>query len=601
MSVRDLNLFLFLAIWVFLWYIPIPPRKFKPTSIWRIVSLLIGLLLFFIIQAFQTPLSLFVYSLIFSRLFVALVEWSLSMRPIRFEELSRGRRMSNRLPLKISLRSQGKTVGTLFIIFFVSAAAIVVYGQSQRVANAAYFNSFIRLGSGLPFNKTIPDDMVRLVTQELAISIARRHMSEFGSNTQVLDCHVTKSPEGRLVWVAAIGSTNVIAENYVKGFVVIDANDPTATPRILRSEFSVGEGLWWDRNIIFRNYMGNMANTYGVAYVTWDLNTSNLLYIVTRFNVGFDLVRRYETPIAYDDQGRIQYQPKNLSDSPEWMTQVYDEDWLENMINEMGSFRRGDGFDYWAGGFLWIIPPSRDRFQMIEDTRYVVDPETNDVVALVCVNPIGNQRTLAGVFKATREGIWFYDFKLSNYISGTTAEDLVEGRLPKPATGNYYATMPLLYQVEISAENHRLAWYVPIYWYEESGGKDETIYLAGFAVVDASDTNKIAVTINQEGLTSEQLVRKTRLDFINLFGVTEYLQLNATVLGKYEYVEEGTTHIVLHVDNTTYPWIEATPRDVTPMQWNELMATEPTENMTARIERHGDQWTIVYFDNQNLP
>jgi hypothetical protein len=426
-------------------------------------------------------------------------------------------------------------------------------------------------------------------------------MSEFGSNTQVLDCHVTKSPEGKLVWVAAIGSTNVIAENYVKGLVIIDATDPTAMPTIVRTEFTVGEGLWWDHNIPFRNYVEDMSKTYGVAYVTWDLTTNNSLYVVTRFNVGFDLVKGYEMPIAYDSQGRAQYEPKKMSDIPEWITQIYDEEWLENMINEMGSFRRGEDFDYWAGGFLWIIPPSRDRFQMTEDTRYVVDPETSDVVALVCVNPVGNQRTLAGVFKATREGVLFYDFKQSNYISGMTAEDLVEGRLPKPATGNYYATMPLLYQVEVPSGNYRLAWYVPIYWYEESGEEDETIYLAGFAIVDASDTNKIALTINQEGITSEQLVRETRLDFIESFGVTAYLELNATVLGKYEYVEEGTTHIVLHLDNTTYPWIEATPRDITALQWNELMATKPTQNVTARIDKRGERWMMTYFENQNPP
>jgi hypothetical protein len=476
-----------------------------------------------------------------------------------------------------------------------------VFSQTQRLANATYFNSFIRLGSGLPFNSTIPDDMVRLVTEELAISIARRHMSEFGSNTQVLNCHVTKSPEGKLVWVAAIGSTNVIAENYVKGFVIIDATDPAATPIIVRSEFDIGEGLWWDHNIPFRNYMMDMERTYGVSYVTWDLTTNNTLYVVTRFNIGFDLVKRYETPAAYDSQGNVQYEPKKASDIPEWMTQVYDEDWLENMINEMGGFRRGSGFDYWSGGFLWIIPPSRDRFQMTEDTRYIVAPETSDVVALVCVNPVGNQRTLSGVFKATREGVLFYDFSLSNYISGMTAEDLVEGRLPKPATGSYYAMMPLLYEVEISPGNNRLAWYVPIYWYEESGQEDETVYLSGFAIVDASDTNKIALTINAEGITSEQLVRKTRLDFIKLFGVTTYLELNASVLGKYEYVEEGTTHIVLHLDNATYPWVEATPKDVATLQWNELMATEPTQSVTARIEKRGDRWMMTYFDNINLP
>lgn len=589
-------------MWAVLWYIPIPPRKFKLTSGWRFASLMLGLLIFFVIQFSQTPLSIFVYLLIFTRLFVALIEWSVSIKPIKLEESSRYPSLGTRVPLRLSFKLQKKTIALLFIgIFLISAFAVIAFGQIQRVTNAAYFNGFIRSASGLPFNNTIPDNMVRLVTQELAVSIARRHMSEFGSNMQVLDCHVTKSLDGNLVWVAAIGSTNVIAENYVKGFVIIDATDPTATPQTVRSEFAIGEGLWWDHNIPFRNYMEDMSKTYGVSYVTWDLTTNNPLYVVTRFNVGFDFVRRYETPIAYDSQGQVRYLPATASDIPEWMTQVYDEDWLENMINEMGGFRRGSGFDYWAGGFLWIIPPSRDRFEMTEDTRYIVDPGTGDVVALVCVNPVGNTRTLAGVFKATREGILFYDFKLSNYISGMTAEDLVEGRLPKPATGSYYAMMPLLYTVETSSGNYRLAWYVPIYWYEESGETDETVYMAGFAIVDASDTNKIALTINQEGITSEQLVQKTRLDFIKLFGVTAYLELNASVVGKYEYVEEGTTHIVLHLDNATYPWVEATPKDLTTIQWNELMATEPTHDITARIEKRGDKWIMTYFENTYLP
>ncbi len=561
-----------------------------------------GLLIFFVIQSFQTPLSIFVYLLILTRLFVAIIEWVLSLKPIKMDEARQYSSIGSRFSVKFSFKLHRKMAVLLLIgIFLLSTGALVVYDQAQRVTNASYFSSFIQQASGLPFESTIPDGMVRLVTRELAISIARRHMSEFGSNTQVLDCHVTKSPDGSLVWVAAIGSTNVIAENYIKGFVIVDATDPTATPTILRTEFAIGEGLWWDRNIPFRNYMNDMAKIYGVSYVTWDLTTDNLVYLVTRYNVGFDLVRRYETPLAYDFQGNLQYDPSAIKAIPEWVTQVYDEDWLENMINEMGGFRRKGDFDYWAGGFLWLIPPSRDRFEMTEDTRYIVDTETSDVVALVCVNPVGNRRTLSGVFKATRENILFYDFLQSNYISGMTAEDLVEGRLPKPATGNYYAMMPLLYTVEISADNYRLAWYVPIYWYELSGEVDETVYLAGFAIVDASDTNKIALTINAESMTSEQLVRKTRLDFIKLFGITTYFELSTTVLGKYDYVEDGTTHMVLRLNSATYPWVEATPKDLTTTQWNELLVTTPANSVTVRIEKRGDKWIMTFFENNNLP
>jgi len=237
---------------------------------------------------------------------------------------------------------------------------------------------------------------------------------------------------------------------------------------------------------------------------------------------------------------------------------------------------------------------------MTEYTRYVIDPETYNMVALVCVNPFGNQRTLAGVFKATRDGIFFYNYRLFNYISGMTAEDIVEGKLPKPAAGIYYAEMPLLYPINIS-NNYRLAWYVPIYWREGTGEPDETIYLAGFAIVDALETSKVTINMMEEGLKSEQLVHKTRQDFIKLFGAITYVELNEIVHDKYEYVEDGTTHTVLHLYNETYQWVEATPKDLQPVQWNELMATKGGDNVTMHIEKRGEKWIIIEFDNLNIP
>jgi hypothetical protein len=599
-----LNLILFFIIWAIIWYIPIPPTKFKLLSIRRLSIFGVGLFLFAINALALTPFSSFVYFLIFSRAFVALAEYFIPSAPIAFEQYEVEGRSGKFFKVNIKLKQKKALIALLSIaIFVVSLFGMVAFGEIQRVANANYFNGLVQEGSGLPFNSTIPDNMVRLVTEELATSIARRHMSEFGSNTQILDCHVTKSPEGRLVWIATIGSTNIIAENYVKGFVIVDANEPTATPEIVHTEFNVGEGLWWDRNIPFRNYLEDMTKTYGVSYMTYDLDSNNPVYVVTRSILGFDLVKRYETPLSYDSQGTAVNAPTSLAEIPDWMTQIYDEDWLEAQIDEMGSFRRENTFDYFAGGFLWFVAPSRDRFQMTEDTRYIVDPESGDVVALVCVNPMENQRTLSGVFKATREGIIFYDFKLSNYISGMTAEDLVEGRLPKPATGNYYAIMPLLYSIETSPGNYRLAWYVPIYWYEDSLDTDETIYLAGFAIVDAQDTNKISSIMNGEGITSEEMIRQTRLDFINLFGdnTTSVLELNATVLDKYEYVQDGSTHIVLHTNNNSYQWIEATSVDLSAQEWNQLLSTQPNQEIIARIEERDSRYMITYFALKNQP
>jgi len=595
-----LNLLIFLVIWAIIWFIPIPPKKFNITSKRRWLLFAAGLVLFGLNVLALTPLSLFVYFLIFSRAIAVLVEYFIlpniqSLGAYKPETI-----FENVPEISKSLRRRKGTYGFLLaLILIISFLGFTAYGEIQRVTNANYFSEFITQKSGLPFESTPPDNMVRLVTKELAYSIARRHMSEFGSNTQVLDCHVTKSPDDSLVWVATVGSTNVIAENYIKGFILIDATEPTATPKIVQTEFNIGAGLWWDRDIAFRNYINDMTNVYGVAYPTWNLDSNNLVYVQTRYDLGFDLIKRYETPLTYDSQGEIQNEPSDIGSIPSWITQIYDEEWLENMINEMGSFKRGSGFDYFAGGFLWFLAPSRDRFQMTEDTRYIVDPQTSNIVALVCVNPVENQRSLSGVFKATREGVNFYDFKLSNYISGMTAEDLVEGRLPKPATGNYYAVMPLLYSVETTPNEHNLAWYVPIYWNEGTGEEDETIYLTGFAIVDAQDTNKIALTINQQGISSEQLVKQTRLEYINFFGsnITDNIELDATVMNRYEYVQDGSTHIVLRVDSAMYPWLEATPKDLPSSQWNQLISTQTGQTVHVEIQKSYDKWIIVSFSN----
>jgi len=600
-----MNLSVFFVLWTVVFLAPIPPTRSHVRFLPRLVTFLLGMLAFLVMTAALTPLSVFVFWLIYLRLFLAFLEYAFQIRKREGsdekEELyTRGFR---RRRLRISTRVGAKVVAVLFILFLFSALVGAAFTQAQRVSNAYYFTNFIQLKTGLPFSSPVTDAQVRLVTQELAVSVARRHMSEFGSNVQVLDSHITKTLDGRLVWVAVIGSTNVFAENYVKGFILIDAADPVAVPQIVDQEFLVSDGLWWDRNIIFRSYLSDNTYSYGVSYPSWSPVTSDLVYIVARYEVGFDLIRRYAGLIVYDSKGNVVDSFSTLQSVPSWVTQVYDEDWMERMINEWGTFRRDASFDYWAGGFLWIIPPSRDRVQMSEDTRYIVDLDSGDIVAMVMVHPTASERTLAGVFKATREGIFFYDYSQERYISGITAEDIIEGKLPKPATGLYYAEMPLLYPVEVSEITHasRLAWYVPIYWREGTGAADETIYLAGFAIIDALDINAVSINIAGGGVSSEQLVRSTRLDFLELFGAITYVELDTTVVDKQEYVREGVTHVVLRVANSTYPWIEATPDDIASQQWYELLSTKTGDNITANIERRGETWTIVSFDNKNIP
>lgn len=101
-------------------------------------------------------------------------------------------------------------------------------------------------------------------------------------------------------------------------------------------------------------------------------------------------------------------------------------------------------------------------------------------------------------------------------------------------------------------------------------------------------------------MTSEQLVRATRLEFLKLFGIITEIEVTAQVLGKYEYVADGTTHIVLRLGDAAHPWVEATPKDLPTLQWNKLMATKEGDIVTLHLEKRGEKWIITAFENPTV-
>lgn len=151
-----MNFFIFLFIWALIWYAPIPPRKTGWKKPARIISLLLGLFLFFLIQFSNPPLSIFIYTLVFLRLFAAFVESAFSIKPVGLENSEKDYYYyrSKRVPWKVSAKMKAKIVGMLFLAYLLAFSSMVVFWQVQRVANAAYFNNFIHnMGLSLPFNK----------------------------------------------------------------------------------------------------------------------------------------------------------------------------------------------------------------------------------------------------------------------------------------------------------------------------------------------------------------------------------------------------------------------------------------------------------------
>jgi hypothetical protein len=590
-----MNVLVFLLISLILHAIPIPFREemLKPSRLikWLPLRLIWGTAAWVIIcLILVAALPWAVITLIIS--FGGLLVFSSGFRGGPIEDVLEG----IRVPLTC--------IGMIIIIVMPMFSGVISW--TADVSNAEYFDAMITETNEPLFSNTIADDKVRLVTEEYAKYVAGQHMSPFGSNVFVAAAHITTDPNGTLVWVCTMVSTNVLAENYVKGFIVIDANDPqTVEPHlILNTTIPVGEGLFWDKNIQFGNYLNDMTATYQYAYPTWD-PSGGLVYVQTRTPLGFDFVERASGPIVYAENGTI-YRYATIEETPDWVTQAYGEEWLERQISRWGGYRRGDGFDLFAGGLLWFIPPSNDRLEIHEDTRYIINPDTNRVEAFIAMNPVTSSRTLAGVFRATKDAVYYHDLSDKGYVSGDAAAANVVADIGAPASGLYYGAMPLLYPVIINSTLTKWTWYAPIYWadyYYDSDTEEYTatnMRLHALGLVDASNIDRF-VWIPLEGkISGEELVYSVRSEYVELFGgsvepePSDTFNLTANVVNKTSYVDGGDTHIVLRTNNATYPYIEGARDWMNLTDWYTLLnEISVNDSFTATIQMVGEMYRIV--------
>ncbi len=494
-------------------------------------------------------------------------------------------------------------IGVIIIILLPTFSGVISW--TADVSNAEYFDSMITETDDPLFANPIPDRMVRLVTEEYAKYVAGQHLAPFGSNVVVAAAHIT-TRNGTLVWVCTIISTNVLAQNYVQGFIVVDANDPQSiSPHLINSTtIPVGEGLFWDKNIQFGNYLNDMTSAYQYAYPTWT-PTGDLVYVQTRTPLGFDFVERASGPIVYWENGTV-FQYATIEETPNWITQAYAEEWLERQISRWGGYRRGDGFDLFAGGFLWVIAPSNDRLEIHEDTRYIINPDSGMVEAFIAVHPVEAGSTLAGVFRATQTEVFYHDLSSEGYVSGEVAAANVISDIGKPASGAYYGAMPLLYPVEISPTETKWTWYTPIYWTDAYWDSDleEYVYsnmrLHALGLVDASNIDRFVWQPLGGTLSGEDLVFEVRSDYVELFGgvveeePTDTFNMTATVLSIASDTVDSQQHIILGTDNATYPHIEGARAWMNLTDWYTLLLEiGVSDSFTATIQKVGDVYRII--------
>jgi hypothetical protein len=495
-----------------------------------------------------------------------------------------------------------KSAKAIFLVALVLIPLVggVYYLQVQRVATATYFNGLVTTQLGFPFQKEVPDNMVRLVTEDVAKSFAKAAIN--GSGLEVKSAHITMY-QGRLVWIAVVGSTNTMAQNYVSELIIVDANNPTAKPVIIQKTFNKAEGLWWDHDLAFSAYLADTDNIYGLAYVTPDAQ-GEMKYVLTQGSFGTDLVTRPMPAMAYDTSGTMTDQFPAMSSVPAWVTQAYDESWMKEAIGRWGDFKRGASFDYWAGGVPWLVAPSNQRIEISEDVRYIVNPDTNELVALVAMHPASSEQALAGMFVISHEGISYYNFEDLNLKSGVRINQLALQNLPYTQPGtSYYTDMALPYRLNVGGNQTRIAWIVPICWTGTTDDKGNPVIgnnldVKGVRIIDAADQSKVATVLTGEGFVGAAAVHEAKARFANLFGgqittTGNQTTVTATVKGVNAYVQNGITHVVIRTDNTTYQYLQATPDSIPAAQWQQLLFAQVGDKFTTTIQQVNGVWVIT--------
>jgi len=588
-----LNVMLFLVISLIVHSIPLPfnPELFRPRRLlrWLPFRLVWGTVAWVFICLIMGMTLPWAYLTLATSFGLVLLLSGVGLRTMGFHRIRPTQEASMALVC----------IGIIVLITVPVYSGVVAW--TSDVANAQVFDEMIVETDQPLFNSTIPDGQVRLVTQEYALYVAQQHIAPLGSEWIPAAAHIT-TRNGRLVWVVIVVSTNTLAANYIKALVVVDANDPQGIePEIIEDiNLPLGESLFWDKNIQFSNYLNDMTSAFQYAYPTWD-PLGVLAYVQTRTPIDFGFVERAIGPIVYFENGSI-ITYETIEETPDWITQAYSEEWLERQVSRWGGYRREDGFDLFAGGFLWTIAPSSDRLEMTEDTRYIINPDSNRVEALVAVHPVTSSRTLAGIFRATRTTVYYHDLSSYSYVSGDAAAENVVGQLTPPASGFYFASMPLLYPVEISPSQTAWTWYAPIFWVK--GYWDDSDYyvftdmnLHALALVDASNINRYYIQETGGTIWGEDLVRTTREGFVALFGATlsDIFELTANVTSTTAFVDNGDTHVLLGTDNSSYLFIEGAKMWMNHTDWYALLTIEPGESFTATIQIVGEQHRIVAF------
>ncbi len=490
-------------------------------------------------------------------------------------------------------------LGVLMVAFIlVSFIAIpiilrVQYGYGTIIMREAlYMSENVEIIDDLPFENEPLDTDIRLVTKEFAFSKANQHSSSFGSNIRIAEANVILY-NGSLYWCVMYAYTRNFPEknNKIIGIVLVDVSNPNAQPIIIEPEsFNYADGLARFHNINTQVYMDNTNLKFGYMrnYPAYDEEREEWVYVVSRIKKVFgstDIpdginiidVETAEIIAHYDDP----------QEYPPYVIQPWSEEWFEYMLYVWGQKRDTrftNDVNYFAGnGFF--RRKSIDRFEISEDTRYIKNPDTDNIISLTATNPIGARNTLDGLFVTSHEGFKYYSLKSRGYISTSTAGNIAQG-LPSARSGGFYSSVMPIFYVLNTTVGKRACYYIPIYWISNTR---DISRLSHFAIIDALDTSKVVLEEIGEYTDISKIIERARIRYKNQFEAeddTIYNLKTGTLIKKAYYISNGFTIYVLNISfNDEYiiasadeihlqTYVNSTMNITREEQWKELVLAE---------------------------
>lgn len=470
-----------------------------------------------------------------------------------------------------------RVVIVIGLILILLIPALIFIPRSIGYWQATTFRGSVdefKTGSVEMFPEINPEDL-RVITSGIARSIAE--IKRTSAESFVTSVHLGRY-EGKLCFIATVSEKPWLGmlvgdSNRIREAIVVPVNDATGEKaKVVPFTANYAEGLWFGNAM---NVHGNDMfpfRTFSRAYLT--AMEDKLVCVTTSFiEIPFGPLIDPKVHVWDAVTGKLmaEYTPK---DAPEWITQRWDESYLEVMGDAFGDYRwtSTNDLNYWTG-----LPVYSDRSadpSEPEGLRYQI--WDGELTAVYLFDNKRNEQILELIAIATNEEITIYSVDHLGLLSPDDAKELAVSGLPALPEGRSYSTpIALIYRI-----GGRLYYHIPIYI-----KVGQRYYPAYFALVDCQSRALLREGTGEHGgmiPTVEALY-----EIVSGKIPTEERKIEGTLKDRDIWVEAGNTRIWLTITtNETDIDVLAKAELLTPKEMNLLLDKEIGQPIIVKVDEN---------------